>query len=78
MCGKSWLAGQNWIDQFICNCARAGHNNLIGRLTNGQSAYALINDPDKTFPESGDYIGDNSLWVDREYVAKREEYKMAR
>lgn len=78
MDGKAWITGQNWIDQFIGNCARSGHHDLIRGLTDGNSAYKLINNPQETFDCDEQTIGENALWVDREYEAKGETYTMCR
>lgn len=83
MCGKSWLTGQNWIDQFIGNCARAGNTDVISQITGYHSAHLLILDPSSSFPAEDDdggesMIGDDDLWCARAGDMFNTKYDMRR
>lgn len=74
MDGKTWITGQNWIDLYQRNCAHDGHVDTIGQFTDGNSVYEFINAPNISFGNNDE----NSLWIDREDVAKTEQYEMCR
>lgn len=81
MDGKSWLTGQNWIDQFIGNCARAGNTDVISQITDYQSAHLLMLDTERSFPDDGgdggeSMIGDDDLWIARAGDMFNKEYDM--
>ena len=81
MDGKSWLTGQNWIDQFIGNCARAGNTDVISQITDYHCAYLLILDQSRSFPADDDdggesMIGDDYLWIARAGDMFNKEYDM--